>query len=131
MQVCSIISSSFVYATGNPATYPIGKYKTDADPTDGTNIQSGGKQEYIYSKRNTYRLPDYHRLDLSVTYDWKKNDIRKFKQSINVSLYNVYARRNAYSIYPQQNEDNPNVTEFVRLSIIGTVIPSVTYNIKF
>ena len=125
------ISTSFVYATGNPTTYPIGKYRIGSSANDGTPLQEGGKQEYIYSDRNEYRLPDYHRMDLSVTYDWKKNDYRKFKQSINLSLYNVYMRRNAYSIYPEENEDNPNVTDFVRLSIIGSMVPSITYNINF
>lgn len=112
-------SANFVFATGSPTSYPVAKY----------NIQ--GNQIYEYSSRNSNRIPNYHRFDISVTYDFKKNAQRKIKQSINFSVYNVYGRRNAYSITPRGNEDNPNQTEFVRISIIGAQIPAITYNIQF
>jgi hypothetical protein len=86
---------------------------------------------YYYADRNSNRIPDYHRLDISATYDFKKNSRRKYKQSLNFSVYNLYARRNAYSVTFRQNENNPNVSDAVRLSIIGTVIPSVTYNFTY
>jgi hypothetical protein len=113
------LSANWVYSTGNPVTYPVAKY----------DVQ--GNTLFYYSDRNSNRIPDYHRLDLSVTYNPKKNESRKIKRSLNVSFYNVYARRNAYSIYFRQNEDNPAITEARRLSIVGTIIPSVTYNINF
>ncbi|MCY1722919.1 TonB-dependent receptor [Prolixibacteraceae bacterium Z1-6] len=112
-------AANFVFATGTPTLFPIAKY----------NIQ--GKQIYEYSARNSNRITDYHRLDISTTYDFKKNETRSFKQSLNFSVYNVYARRNAYSITPEANNKNPNQTQFVRLSIIGSAIPSITYNVKF
>jgi hypothetical protein len=90
-----------------------------------------GNQIYEYSARNSNRIPDYHRLDISATYEFKKNKNRRLKQSLNFSIYNIYGRRNAYSITPQANEDNPSQTEFVRISIIGSQIPSITYNVKF
>jgi len=113
------LSSTWVYSTGNPTTYPIAKYDVK------------GNTIYYYSGRNSNRIPAYHRLDLSLNYDFKKNDRKKVKQSLNFSLYNVYARRNAYSVTFRQNKDNPNISEATRLSIIGTVIPSVTYNFNF
>jgi len=113
------ISSTWVFATGNPTSYPIAKYVVQ------------GNTIYYYADRNSNRIPDYHRLDVSVTYDFKKNEKRKFKQSLNFSIYNVYARRNAYSVTFRQNEDNPNVSEATRLSIIGSMIPSITYNFNF
>ena len=113
------ISSTWVFSTGNPTSYPIAKY----------DIQ--GNTIYFYADRNSNRIPDYHRLDVSLTYDFRKNDNRKYKQSLNFSIYNVYARRNAYSVTFRQNEDKPNVSDATRLSIIGTMIPSVTYNFNF
>jgi hypothetical protein len=113
------LSTSWIFATGNPTSFPIAKYSVQ------------GNSMYYYSSRNGNRIPDYHRLDISLTYDFKKNERRKVKQSINFSIYNLYARRNAYSVYFKQNEDNPNVTEATRLSIIGSMIPSVTYNFNF
>jgi hypothetical protein len=112
-------AANFVYATGNPTSYPVAKYTVQ------------GNQIYEYSDRNANRIPDYNRLDISATYDFKKNDKRRIKQTLNFSIYNVYGRRNAYSITPQTNENNLNKTEFIQISIIGVPIPSITYNIKF
>lgn len=111
--------TNWIFATGNPTSYPIAKY----------DVQ--GNTIYYYAARNSNRIPDYHRLDISFTYDFKKNEQRKFKQSLNFSIYNLYARRNAYSVTFRQNEDNPTVSEATRLSIIGSMIPSVTYNFNF
>ena len=113
------LGANWVFSTGKPVTYPVAKYDVQGNPL------------FYYSERNGHRIPDYHRLDFSLTYNPKENESRKVKRTLNVSLYNVYARRNAYSIYFRQNEDNPNVIDATRLSIIGTIIPSVTYNITF
>lgn len=56
------LSSTWVYSTGNPTSYPVAKY----------DVQ--GTTYYYYSARNSNRIPDYHRLDISATYDFKKND---------------------------------------------------------
>lgn len=112
-------ATNFVYTTGNPTSYPVAKYTVQ------------GNQIYEYSERNSSRIPDYNRLDISATYDFKKNKNRRFKQTLNFSIYNVYGRRNAYSITPQNNADNPQKTEFIQISIIGVPIPSITYNVKF
>ena len=79
-------SANWVYATGNPTSYPLVKYTVQ------------GNSIYYYSQRNSNRIPDYHRLDFSLTYNPKKNERKKVKRSWNISLYNVYGRRNAYSI---------------------------------
>jgi CarboxypepD_reg-like domain/TonB-dependent Receptor Plug Domain len=113
------VSANWLFTTGNATSYPVSKY----------NVQ--GNELYVYADRNSYRIPNYHRLDLSANYDFKKNDSRKYKQSINISFINAYAHKNAYSVSFRQNEDNPNVSEAVRLSIIGSVIPSITYNFSF
>ena len=114
-----IFSTTWVFLTGMPTSYPIAKY----------DVQ--GNTIYYYGERNSNRISDYHRLDVSFTYNFKKNDTKKVKQSLNFSIYNLYARRNAYSVYFKQNEENPNVSEATRLSIIGSLIPSVTYNFNF
>jgi hypothetical protein len=113
------LSANWVFATGNPTTYPVAKYEVQ------------GNTVFYYPGRNSARIPDYHRLDLSLTYNPKKNKNRKVKRTLNFSLYNVYARRNAYSVTFKQNEDNPQISEATRISIIGSVIPSFTYNFTF
>jgi hypothetical protein len=115
------LSGNFVYGTGVATTFPNGRF------------EQGGIIVPINTdnSRNNYRVPAYHRLDLSATLNGKKKPGRKYESSWTFSLYNLYSRRNAFSVYFRQNEDNPKKTEVVRLSVFGSVIPSVTYNFKF
>jgi len=111
-----IFSSSIIYSTGRPITYPVAKYQL-------------GDQIFLqYSKYNQYRIPDYFRTDLSVTVNGnlKKNQLTH--SSLTFSLYNLTARKNAYSIYFRSEGGK---FDAYQLSIFGTVIPTLTYNIKF
>lgn len=111
------LSTNFVYASGNPITAPLAKYEVD------------GYTVFEYSGRNEYSLPDYNRLDLSATYEWNLDG--RINHSLNLSFYNVYMRQNAFSVYFRENEDNPNQIEAVQLTIIGSIVPSFSYVIKF
>lgn len=110
------LSTNFVYYTGDAVTYPTGRYIVD------------GNIVPIYTDRNAGRMPDYHRLDLGVTWERKKTE--KFESSWNFSLYNAYGQENAFSINFQPNETDPTQTEAVRLALFKWV-PSITYNFKF
>lgn len=112
------ISSNFTLTSGTPATYP----------TNGFFFQGQYVPQNANEERNGNRIPTYHRLDLSATYrpfskpeDWWKGEWV-------FAIYNVYNRRNPYSVFPQVNDGNP---EAIRLSIIGSIVPSVTYNFNF
>jgi len=109
------LSGNFVYYTGDAVTYPSGRYAVN-----GTLVP-------LYSERNGNRLPDYHRLDLGLTWYTKKTN--RYEANWNFSLYNAYGRENAYSISFQANEDTGN-PEAVQLSLFKWV-PSATYNFKF
>ncbi len=110
------LSGTWVYNTGNAVTFPSGKYQVE------------GKTVNMYTERNGYRMPAYHRLDLGATRTNNKKG--KFESSWNFSIYNVYARKNAYAINFEQDENDPNKTNAVRLSLFS-IIPSVTFNFKF
>jgi CarboxypepD_reg-like domain/TonB-dependent Receptor Plug Domain len=110
------VSALFVFYTGNAVTFPSGKYQVD------------GESYFIYTERNGYRMPNYHRLDLAVT--WNIKNTAKFESSLNLSIYNVYARENAYSITFRTNEDDPNKTEAVQTTLFK-LVPAITYNFKF
>lgn len=119
------IGMNFTYQTGRPITPPEGKFQIEDYVVP------------IYRERNSYRIPDYHRLDLSANYTPPKVEGKKFYSSWSIGIYNVYGRRNAYSIYFEQ-QDNPEGaistnlnTQAVQLSIFGTIIPSVTWNFNF
>ncbi|WP_201747954.1 TonB-dependent receptor [Chitinophaga vietnamensis] len=113
------LSANWVYASGTPATFADNRLEfQDWDiPYNSTE------------KRNNYRLSPFHRLDLSFTLKGKQ--LHRWKGEWVFSLYNVYARRNAYTVYFRQNPDDPSKKEAVRLSIIGSIIPGITYNFKF
>ena len=108
------VSASWVYATGDAVTFPVGKYFID------------GSLVNLYSERNADRMPDYHRLDLGVTWTLKKRD--SYLSELNFSVYNLYNRMNAFSINFDTND--AGVTEATQLSLFG-IVPSVSWNFKF
>jgi hypothetical protein len=110
------ISGVFVYNTGDAVTYPTGKY----------NLQ--GQTLYQYAARNENRMPAYHRLDFSATYE--KNKTKRMHGSWNFSLYNVYGRENAYRISFKDDPNDPTRTQIIRTALFKWV-PSVTYQFKF
>ncbi len=111
------INSNFLYQTGIPATFPNGQY------------QFNGITIPVFEARNSSRLTDYHRLDLSLNYNPKPNSGKKFKGQWVFSLYNIYNRRNATTITFRENRTNGQ-NEATRLAIFG-VVPAVTYNFQF
>ena len=80
-----------------------------------------------YSVRNSERLPNYHRLDISVSLKPIKK--KKYNSEWIFGLYNVYNRDNANSIFFRENSETLK-NEAIQLSIFG-IVPSVTYNFNF
>lgn len=109
-------NTNFIYQTGQPTTYPNGQYAFLEFSIPN------------FEARNSSRLPDYHRLDVSATYTPQKKEKRNTGEWV-FSIFNVYNRQNAASIRFQKNVDT-GLNEAIRLSIFG-IIPSVTYNFKF
>lgn len=112
------LSSTWIYYTGAPVTFPTGR------------AEIGGKIVPIYSERNAYRMPDYHRLDLSLTIKGKQKPNKKWSHEWNFTIYNAYGRKNAWTINFVQDKDNPSVT-FAEKTYLFSIIPAVTYNFKF
>lgn len=110
------VSGTFVFRTGDAVTYPVGKYEVDDEIVN------------LYSKRNENRLPDYHRLDLSVTRELKSRE--RFESSLNLSIYNVYGRKNAFLIDFREDPNDPDKTQSYKIALFS-IIPSITYNFKF
>jgi hypothetical protein len=110
------LSANWIYYTGNAITFPSGKYEVNGTTT------------FLYTERNGYRMPDYHRLDLGATFLAKKT--KRFQSEWAFSVYNVYNRLNAYTISFRDSEDKPGTTEAVKTSLFG-IIPSVSWNFKF
>jgi len=109
------LNTNLIFQTGQPTNYPVGQY-TFMD----LNIPN-------YGIRNSERLPNYHRLDLSVSLKPIKR--KKYKSEWIFGLYNVYNRDNANSIFFRENSETLK-NEAIQLSIFG-IVPSVTYNFNF
>lgn len=109
-------SATWVYYTGNAVTFPSGKYEI------------AGKVVNYYTERNGYRMPDYHRLDIGVT--WYRKKTEKFESNWNFSVYNAYNRENAFAITFEKDPDDPSRTRAVQTTLFK-IVPSIAYNFKF
>lgn len=116
-------SGNFTYSTGRPITYPEEKFIF------------GGYEAISYSLRNKYRLPDYHRLDLAITYEGGLKKKQFWRSSWTFSIYNIYGRKNTFSVFYEKQErslsNKYNEYALYRFSIIGVPVPSFTYNFWF
>jgi hypothetical protein len=110
-------SANFTYSTGRPATYPLGRFIAN------------GNAVPIYPNRNLQRIPDYHRLDLALIVEPNPNRPRKWQGTWVLSVYNLYSRDNAYSVYFELNRVEQ--TNAYKLAVFGAAFPSLTYNFKF
>ena len=112
------ISANWVYYSGSPVTFPTGR------------AEIGGKIVPIYSDRNAYRMPDYHRLDLSLVIKGKPKPNKRWTHEWNFSVYNAYGRKNTWAINFVQDKENPEVT-YAQKTYLFSIIPAITYNFKF
>ncbi|AUD00469.1 TonB-dependent receptor [Spirosoma pollinicola] len=111
------MSLNFTYSTGRPTTQP------------SAIARVAGVLVPIYLDRNQQRVPDYHRLDFSMTFEQNPLKNKKNQSSWVFSIYNVYAHKNAYSIFYKLSP--ASASDAYKLSIFGTAFPSLTYNFKF
>lgn len=109
-------SAIFTYSTGRPVTYPSGKINYER-----TNLG-------YFDTRNQNRAPDYHRLDLSLSFTFPaKKKLLQGKWVL--AIYNVYGRRNAFSVFFDDVQGAP--PQAFRLAVLGVPFPSISYSVKF
>lgn len=108
---------NFTYSTGRPTTPPFGNYTTET-----------GAVIPIYANRNQIRIPDYHRLDIAYTIGQGYKKDKKFKTSWTISVYNVYGRQNAFSVFFTQGAFLQ--AQANKLAILGSAFPALTFNLE-
>ncbi len=111
------LSSNFTYISGAPVSAPISIFQIE-----GTQIP-------YFTNRNTHRIPDYHRLDLVLTW---KNRIRKTKKNNDrwvLTLYNLYGRDNVATIFYSNKDGQPS--QPFKLINVGRMVPTLTYKFEF
>jgi hypothetical protein len=111
-----VLSSVFVYNTGNAITYPVGRYNV------------GGQSVFEYGARNANRMPGYNRLDLSVTYENKLK--KRMSGAWNFSLFNVYGQENPFRITFEEDPKDNTKTKIVQTALFKWV-PSISYTLTF
>ena len=116
-------SLTWVYSSGNMCTLAMQEY----EGADGTTVA------YVES-RNNYRMPAYHRMDVSVNFHRK---LKHGNRTINISVYNLYNRKNPFMLYKKEGKVSTNRTTgetypstLMQLSIFP-IIPSISYTFKF
>ncbi len=114
-----IFSALWVYATGNAMTLPIARYFIEDNVVNE------------YGEKNAFRMPAYHRMDVSATYTVKKN--KQFESTLNFSIYNLYNRYNPYYIYftTTGNLNEYHLETKAKQVSLFSILPSITWNFKF
>jgi len=110
-------SCNFIYSSGRPATFPTAYYLTQNIPV------------VYYSERNQFRLPDYKRVDISLSMDLTTKKTKKWKSEITFSIYNLAGWDNTYSVF-FRNENDLNLNAW-QVLMINRAVPSVSWNFNF
>jgi len=83
----------------------------------------------VYGEKNNDRLPDYHRLDLALTWRNREKPGRKWSTDWNFSIYNVYNRKNPLVI--NFLTDNDTGETYAEMTYLFGIVPAITFNFKF
>lgn len=113
------VSANWNISSGNRVTLPVARF-TDLD----------GEESVAYSKRNEYRMPLFHRLDVSANLNRPK---RWGIATWSFGVYNLYARQNPFYIYTdcEKNEWLGDCRYFMKKVSVLTIVPTISYKIKF
>lgn len=126
------VSATWVFSSGNAATLAQEKYTVASDEPedyDNPNLRSSSSIAYV-SSRNNFRMPNYHRADISANFH-RKFSRKNMHRTFNISVYNLYNHKNPYIIYQSsQFSYNGYKSALVQLSIFP-ILPSVAYTLYF
>ncbi|MCL2502562.1 MAG: TonB-dependent receptor [Bacteroidales bacterium] len=109
------VSLNWIYATGQPFVMPEGRYMAFSEFIP------------VYSARNAYRMPDYHRMDFSLNYRLGRVN-HTFTHDLNLSVYNLYGRKNPWMINYRLRPDG---SQYAEMTYLFSVVPSITWNFSF
>ena len=110
------LTGTWKYNTGQAYTAPTSSYKM----MDGATF-------FYYSERNSYRMPAYHRLDLSATYT---KQMKKTVRTLSFDIFNVYNHFNPFMIVFNSDSTKPTGIKATEYALFG-IVPSVSYSVSF
>lgn len=112
-----LLTGNWTYHTGRPVTIPLAGFIFDHTPIA------------YFTDRNQYRIPAYHRLDLALVIEGTHRRKKIGDGTWVFALYNAYGRKNVYTVFYRTAPSG--IARPYQLSIIGTILPSISYNFKF
>lgn len=126
-------SAMFNYFTGQPITLGTELFQAHNNHFffGNNNVNLGSsffinpEEAMVVDNINNYRMPDYHRLDVSFIH--KKGWKNGWERTLSVSVYNIYNRQNAYFIFTDRSSDGIN---FKKLTLFP-ILPSFSYQVNF
>ncbi|MGY6522490.1 MAG: TonB-dependent receptor [Mongoliitalea sp.] len=110
------LSGTFFYSTGRPVSFPEAKF------------DFAGNSLAFFRDRNLQRIPDFHRLDLSLNFQLKGKG-KFYEGDWTFAVMNVYGRKNPFSIFFADQAGSP--PQAYRLAILGVPLPTLSYSLKF
>jgi hypothetical protein len=114
------LDMAWAYATGNPITLSGVKYEHQSP-----DLELGGREVVYYSGVNEWRLPDYHRLD--ITFGANIGATKHLQHKIQLGAYNIYNRANPFFILLQSGSEEPG--KAIQYSLLP-ILPIIRYEIK-
>jgi hypothetical protein len=110
--------STFKFTSGGYITVPEGSF------------QYYGAAFNYYTTRNGYKLPPYHRLDISFTYKNPKKQTRLWKPEWNFGIYNLYDHKNIFSLFIKMADGDMDTSKAYKMYLYG-ITPYLSYNFRF
>jgi len=111
-------SSTFKFTSGGYITIPEGSF------------QYYGAAFNYYTTRNGYKLPPYHRLDISFAYKNPKKQTKPWKPEWDFGIYNLYDHKNIFSLFIRMAEYDMDTSRAYKMYLYG-ITPYISYNFKF
>jgi hypothetical protein len=125
-------SASWMYGSGYPITLALGKMNVvsvDEFPLNSNNHYSFNEYGEYYGDKNSFRMKDYHRLDIGFTHTTEKYGVERIWT---IGIYNAYNRQNPYYyFYKQRQPWNGDYTTELYQSSFLPIIPAISYSIRF
>ena len=119
---------TWVYATGQGYTMPTAQYSFTPLGVIGDRDE---REQFNYTSRNEYKLPAYHKMDISFNYKFEMLDL---PAEAYLTLYNVYNQQNPfahYVAYDKLEDGSQDEVPKIKQITLMPFIPTFGISLKF